>query len=1212
MTVKKVLWGVGGLFLALVALVLIAPNLVDWNSYKPEIAAQVRKFTGRELTIGGDIGMKVFPKPTLVAENVVFGNMKGGSAPDMVRLKSVEVRIALAPLLGGNVRVETVRLIEPKILLEVLADGRANWDIKPAEAEPAAAAPAKTNAPAAGGGAGTSGDIAVDNFEIVSGDLTYHDATANTTERVEAINLTLVVGSLAGLVRAEGSLKARGLALGVKANVGTIVEKRTFPLDLTLGVGGDALAATVAGTVTGLNDAPRFRGHIRVNSADIGKIAAAFNAASAIPAPARQPLSVTAKLDGSATRVAVSDLALKLGATNGTGLVEADLGGAVRARIELSLDRIDGDAWISGVAKTAAAPAAPAASSASATGSAAPAAKPAASAAKPAPFQLPKDVTVSTSLKIGAVAYRGDAIRNVTLNADLANGEVTLSQMSAQAPGKSDVAVFGFLTAKNGEPSFEGETEVNVRDAAALMSWLDVSPAGLKAGRPGALKLNAKLAATPKQATVSGLDLQLDQTKITGGATVALRDRLGLGAAVNVDSLDVDSYLAPAAKAKPAEKPASQTGGQASGQTAGQTQGQSAGGTPEPAPSDGPFDGLKALAGFDANLQAKVGYLKAEGVPMRDIAVDISLYNGALTIKKASVGNAAGVAANVSGTLNGLAGTPSAKALAVRAAVADLSGIANILKMELPFPSKSIGDVKLALDLDGALEAPSVKAAVTALAANIDASGKVRPFDLANMLDLAVRVRHPDTVDLMRRVGAVYKPSGKIGGIDVAAKVKGGLTALSFTDIAAALGAVKLAGDANVQLTGARPKIVANLGAGPVVVDPFLPAMKSASLDPLGQATVQPAAHRWTPGAGGFDIRQLIAAVADRWPRTPIDFSAFKSADAEIGLTSPKVAYHEYALENAKLVSSLTAGVLDVKELSGTVFGGAVSSAARVDASSAAPRLAAKVAVSGMDVGKAGQAAGIPGSQGLLTSRVEVASAGQSVADWISALSGKGAIEVKNISGKSSLGDMPIIGLALGPLMQVVELLNGGLGGLFGAGGKKGPGLADLTSSFSIANGVVSTADTRIVSNLYEGVIKGDVNLPAWSMNVGGNVVLSQGLIGALLSTVKEMPSQIPFSVTGSIDKPNVKIQTPSFGSGGGLPIPGLDKLEKKAPGLGGVLQGILGGGSSQQQAPSGQTGGTTTQQQQQQKTQPQQQQQQQQQQAPANPEQLLKKLFRF
>ena len=107
----------------LVVALLVIPSFINWNTYKSEIADQVRALTGRELIIGGDIDLKIFPSPRLVAENVSLSSIEGAQSPDLVSLRSVEVRIALAPLLGGNIGIETVQLIEPQVFLEVLADG---------------------------------------------------------------------------------------------------------------------------------------------------------------------------------------------------------------------------------------------------------------------------------------------------------------------------------------------------------------------------------------------------------------------------------------------------------------------------------------------------------------------------------------------------------------------------------------------------------------------------------------------------------------------------------------------------------------------------------------------------------------------------------------------------------------------------------------------------------------------------------------------------------------------------------------------------------------------------------------------------------------------------------------------------------------------------------------------------------------------------------
>ena len=124
---KKILWALGGLLGFIVVAVLVVPNFVDWNAYKSDISEQVRKLTGRELVIAGDIDLKVLPAPMLIAEKVSISSIDGAHSPDLASLRSVEVRIALAPLLGGNLKVETVRLVEPQIFLEVLADGRTTW-----------------------------------------------------------------------------------------------------------------------------------------------------------------------------------------------------------------------------------------------------------------------------------------------------------------------------------------------------------------------------------------------------------------------------------------------------------------------------------------------------------------------------------------------------------------------------------------------------------------------------------------------------------------------------------------------------------------------------------------------------------------------------------------------------------------------------------------------------------------------------------------------------------------------------------------------------------------------------------------------------------------------------------------------------------------------------------------------------------------------------
>lgn len=1157
---KKIFWAIGGFFALLVAAVLIVPNVIDWNSYKPEISEQVRKVTGRELVIAGDIDLKILPAPALVAEKVSISSIDGAQSPDLASLRRVEVRIALAPLLGGNISVETVRLVEPQIFLEILADGRATWEFQAPKASPEDTAPV-TSASAGPGDSGAGSKIAVGNFEIVDGSLTYHDAGSKTHEQIRDIDVNLEAASLTtGPFRARGSFVAKDMRLGIDADIGEIVGGRTFPLDLALMIGGDSAKLNLAGAVLGLDQAPRFKGTLNLTSADVGQVVSALADGAALPAPLGQPLKLSGALDASASSLTLDDLTLDFGGAKGKGKVSGSFNGVPKVTASMTIDKVDADPWLA-VGKDQPA-------SAKTSGKSEPAKsavdKPAAAEGTPAPFALPAGIAASLSFRVGEVSMQGGKFTNAVLNAELANGELNLTQLSLNGPGGSDLAVFGFLTARDGKPAFDGQVQAKVADPQALMTWAGADTSALKPGKPGAITLNVDAGVTPDTVSVRKLGLSFDKTNINGAATVVMRERIGIGASVAVDQIDLDAYLADTPAKEPAPAPKTGEGGTATGEGGDQAPGKTA---------SGPLDALKPLGQFDANVRANVGMLKTQGIPVKDITADISLVAGDLTIRKFSVADALSTGISVSGALLGLDRTPTAKGLAVNAELRDPAKLAALAGAELPVPAKSLGKIDVNAKINGDLMQPSLSSTVKAMAATLEADGDLKLLDPADTFDLGLRFRHADTASLMRRLGTGYRPSGEIGGVDLSTRIKGGAEAFTFSNLAAAIGAVKLNGDGTVRLAGARPKVTATLSTGNVTVDPFLPAKRQASLGIDQPARVMPARFI-VPETGRVDFKHLIASVAERWPTTPVDLSGLKAADADITLTSPRISYHEYNLDGAKLLAGIDNGVLNVNEFSGVVFGGSVQSKAKVDASGDMPQLAGLVTLGNMDIGDASKAAGIAGTTGKLTSRIDVNTSGGSVADWVRALGGKGAIEIKGIKGQNSLGDLPVIGLALGPLMQVFEVLNTGLGSLVGAGGKTKIGETDVSSTFTISNGTLNTPDTKIISNLYEGNITGDINLPLWSMNMGGTLAVDQGLLGTVLANVARLPSEIPFQLTGDIDKPNVKIQSFSgSGSAGGegIKVPGLEKLDKKAPGLGGLIQGILGGGTSNtgQAAPS-------------------------------------------
>ena len=99
----------------------------DAESLKPRIQAAVEAKTGRALTLGGPIGVKLALVPTLTLQDVALANAPGGSRPQMLTVRRAEVELALLPLLSRGVELRRLVLQEPDLLLETDAAGRPNW-----------------------------------------------------------------------------------------------------------------------------------------------------------------------------------------------------------------------------------------------------------------------------------------------------------------------------------------------------------------------------------------------------------------------------------------------------------------------------------------------------------------------------------------------------------------------------------------------------------------------------------------------------------------------------------------------------------------------------------------------------------------------------------------------------------------------------------------------------------------------------------------------------------------------------------------------------------------------------------------------------------------------------------------------------------------------------------------------------------------------------
>jgi uncharacterized protein involved in outer membrane biogenesis len=107
------------------------------------ITGIAKKYTGRKLTIAGDIKVKISLSPTLEVNNVSFQNAPWSAYPEMIRANRIEVQLALIPLIQGKISGKRLTLLNPDFIMEINKSGKTNLQFDLPEQKKVKTAPVK-------------------------------------------------------------------------------------------------------------------------------------------------------------------------------------------------------------------------------------------------------------------------------------------------------------------------------------------------------------------------------------------------------------------------------------------------------------------------------------------------------------------------------------------------------------------------------------------------------------------------------------------------------------------------------------------------------------------------------------------------------------------------------------------------------------------------------------------------------------------------------------------------------------------------------------------------------------------------------------------------------------------------------------------------------------------------------------------------------------
>lgn len=100
----------------------------DLNKYKAYASQIVEDQLGRKFAINGEASIGISLVPTLILNDVELANADWASTPQMVKVKKLELKFALMPLLKKQIVVDKAILINPEVYLETSKSGQGNWD----------------------------------------------------------------------------------------------------------------------------------------------------------------------------------------------------------------------------------------------------------------------------------------------------------------------------------------------------------------------------------------------------------------------------------------------------------------------------------------------------------------------------------------------------------------------------------------------------------------------------------------------------------------------------------------------------------------------------------------------------------------------------------------------------------------------------------------------------------------------------------------------------------------------------------------------------------------------------------------------------------------------------------------------------------------------------------------------------------------------------
>ena len=320
------------------ALLLVIAYVALNQAFPPErlaamLSDQVRKATGRDFAVRGDLSIRLLPRIGVAADDVVLGNAPWGTRKDMLVVQHARFDIALWPLLHGLVDIASVSFDGVDLLLETDRNGVGNW---------AMGGEGDNSVPAPSGGGSAPLRLHLSSLSLSNAKLAYRDGRSGSTHEVALPKLAL---DSAGDGQAlNATLDSGAQRWQLKGQIGSVADlalnQADWPFDLQLA--SDGASAAAKGVLRRGKPPRALEADI---SAQLSKAAALtpwVAAAARVPLPAE----LKGRLNVAPQSLRLDGLQLSLAQQQLSGQLKAQGGNPWRIDAQLSSPSIDLARWL--------------------------------------------------------------------------------------------------------------------------------------------------------------------------------------------------------------------------------------------------------------------------------------------------------------------------------------------------------------------------------------------------------------------------------------------------------------------------------------------------------------------------------------------------------------------------------------------------------------------------------------------------------------------------------------------------------------------------------------------------------------------------------------------------------------------------------------------------------------------------------------------------